>query len=375
MKIKTFEVSGLSKRTDFSFNFHDDINILTGINGSGKTTALKLAWYIVSGNFARLRNEIKFKKCSLTTDTFSLSLENIADNDIGFELRSNDKDEMESGTFNENHYDSDGDPFSDGEDFLRDLIRELSPSSIYFPTFRRVEGGYSIVGNRRNRLSHASHQGPIPESNLALQMEQLSSKLSYGPHKFVCSISTDDIAALLTERYAKTSEGVNNSYTEFSRSILDKIRNWRQETSSHDDQSEKLLLEIQASATQIEEFRGEAFKPFTVLSALVAKMFSFQGIKVRNLSLGDAAKAIDSDILSAGEKQMLSFLVYNAFSAETPIFIDEPELSLHPDWQRKLFPTLLDQQATNQFIISTHSPFIYSKYSDKELPLNSSRGD
>ena len=67
---------------------------------------------------------------------------------------------------------------------------------------------------------------------------------------------------------------------------------------------------------------------------------------------------------------MLSFLCYNAFSENTPIFIDEPELSLHIDWQRFLLPTLLDQSTGNQFFIATHSPFIYTGYPDKEFMLD-----
>ena len=55
--------------------------------------------------------------------------------------------------------------------------------------------------------------------------------------------------------------------------------------------------------------------------------------------------------------------------------IDEPELSLHVDWQRQLFPTLLKQGTSNQFIVATHSPFIYSKYPDKELMLSSDKGN
>lgn len=374
MKIKKYEVIGLNKRSDFSFDLHDDINILTGINGSGKTTALKLAWYLVSGNCARLRHEINFKKCFLETTSFSVQLERLSDNDIEYIFVNLESGSEVKGLFSETEFDSDGDAVYDGEDALRDLIRETSQSSIYFPTFRRIEGGYSIIGGRRTRFS-SGFQSVNPEANLSVQMEALSSKLSFGQHKFVCSISTEDIAALLTDRYAQISEGVNRSYTEFSRDILTKIRHWRQGDTTQDAQSEQLLLEIQSSANDIEELRQAKFRPFSILSGLVSKMFSFQGVKVKTLALGDAAKAIDSDILSAGEKQMLSFLVYNAFSVDSPIFIDEPELSLHPDWQRKLFPTLLDQQASNQFIISTHSPFIYSKYSDKELQLNPVRGD
>jgi predicted ATPase len=100
------------------------------------------------------------------------------------------------------------------------------------------------------------------------------------------------------------------------------------------------------------------------------------GIKIgTRLSFGDAAGAIDSDSLSAGEKQMLSFICYNAFYRNSVIFIDEPELSLHVDWQRQLFSILQRQQTSNQFIVATHSPFIYSKYPEKEFILIDDRGD
>jgi predicted ATPase len=72
---------------------------------------------------------------------------------------------------------------------------------------------------------------------------------------------------------------------------------------------------------------------------------------------------------------MLSFIAYNAFYRDAVFFIDEPELSLHVDWQRQLFPTLMSQEASNQFIIATHSPFIYSKYPDKEILIDAHRGD
>ena len=85
--------------------------------------------------------------------------------------------------------------------------------------------------------------------------------------------------------------------------------------------------------------------------------------------------AISSDLLSSGEKQLLSFLAYNAFMQNAIFIIDEPELSLHVDWQRQLFPTLLKQGTSNQFIVATHSPFIYSKYPDKELMLSSDKGN
>ena len=116
-------------------------------------------------------------------------------------------------------------------------------------------------------------------------------------------------------------------------------------------------------------------RPFDVLTELMQSVFRDKGVKVsQNIAFGLAKKAIAARILSAGEKQMFGFLSYNAFADNTTIFIDEPELSLHVDWQRILFRMLMSQGSTNQFIIATHSPFIYSQYPQKELFLNVDRG-
>lgn len=376
MKIKLFEVKGLNKRVSFNFEFHDDLNILTGVNGSGKTTALKLAWYLLSGSLIRVRREIDFKYCRLLTTSFDLELERLSGNDIRYEFTVFDEsDGAETGTFLDPiSIDSDGDVIEDGEDWLSARIRSVSDRSIFFPTFRRIEGGYSLSKGRvRGRAGGVVFNG-VADAGIGAQLEQISAELSHRSHKFVCAVSTDDIAALLTQRYALISEGVNKRYSDFSATILRDIRAWEQ-GAVESSESESLLLKIQAAANDVDMFRESNLRPFNVLSELVSKLFSYQGVTVKGLALGDAAKAIDSDILSAGEKQMLSFLVYNAFSVEAPIFIDEPELSLHPDWQRRLFPTLLDQQGSNQFIVSTHSPFIYAKYADRELSINSNRGD
>ena len=86
--------------------------------------------------------------------------------------------------------------------------------------------------------------------------------------------------------------------------------------------------------------------------------------------MGKESPIISPEKLSSGEKQMLSFLSYNAFYQDTVFFIDEPELSLHTDWQRLLVPTLLQQTKTNQFFLATHSSAIAARYPDKEIWLD-----
>jgi len=49
------------------------------------------------------------------------------------------------------------------------------------------------------------------------------------------------------------------------------------------------------------------------------------------------------------------------------ILIDEPEISLHPKWQTEIMKIYANIGKNNQFIITTHSPFIISQTYYKNL--------
>lgn len=76
--------------------------------------------------------------------------------------------------------------------------------------------------------------------------------------------------------------------------------------------------------------------------------------------------------LSSGERQLLILLTFIAFPpVGTNVFvIDEPELSLHPKWQRELLRDIEKLMGTNaQMIIATHSPEIVGRYKDRCVQL------
>lgn len=77
--------------------------------------------------------------------------------------------------------------------------------------------------------------------------------------------------------------------------------------------------------------------------------------------------------LSSGEKMMLSLVVdiarrlaianpslENKLEGEGIVLIDEIDLHLHPQWQRKLLPALTHTFPNIQFIVTTHSPQVLS---------------
>jgi predicted ATP-dependent endonuclease of OLD family len=371
MKLHKVSIKSLSNKIDCDFEFNEDINIITGVNGSGKTTLLKILWYAISGNIERISPEIKFKDFELDTSHFSLTLSK-RENVINWNYSG--KGIVKSGTFDLSNID----PFDEEANELNQLVIDNDTSSLFFPTFRRIEGGYSMTNTRTVRRRMRTG-GIITESmmrdDIQDEFDSISSRLSVSRHQFICSISTHDIVSLLTTRYAQSSEKLNEYYLRLSTSIINQIEGVKSDIEVNREEAFNILSELQEKAKDVNRKREELLQPFEVLSTLTAKIFQHKGIQVKSVTLGESVDAIDSGVLSAGEKQMLSFLCYNAFYDNSIIFIDEPELSLHPDWQRRLFPELLKQQASNQFIVATHSPFIYSKYEDKEIIMSKEKGE
>ncbi|MCD5982766.1 AAA family ATPase [Pseudomonas sp. CDFA 610] len=87
------------------------------------------------------------------------------------------------------------------------------------------------------------------------------------------------------------------------------------------------------------------------------------------LELADGT-IIDWYNFSKGEKTLLSLFLMVYLYRDTSVFLmDEPESSLHVEWQRMLFPALMKMAPNSQFIIATHSPFLVMN-TDSEQVIN-----
>ena len=64
--------------------------------------------------------------------------------------------------------------------------------------------------------------------------------------------------------------------------------------------------------------------------------------------------------LSSGEKQMLAILLTVLVEDDLPyvLFMDEPEVSLHIEWQKRLIDLILELNPHVQIILTTHSPAV-----------------
>lgn len=82
-------------------------------------------------------------------------------------------------------------------------------------------------------------------------------------------------------------------------------------------------------------------------------------------------KRIDIFDLSSGEKQLLILLTETLLQKQEPfIFLaDEPEISLHIEWQEKIIASIRSLNPSSQIIVATHSPEIASGWKDNIIDM------
>lgn len=100
--------------------------------------------------------------------------------------------------------------------------------------------------------------------------------------------------------------------------------------------------------------------------------------EIRFLQIGETLLPYQ---LSSGEKQMLAILLTVLVEDGQPyvLFMDEPEVSLHIEWQKKLIDTIRELNPKVQIVLTTHSPAVVmngwmdhvTEVSDITLPIGS----
>lgn len=320
MRIKSFEVLGLMrKENSISARLEPDLNILTGRNGAGKTTILKLIWYIISGNIYEALKDVNFDRIRIVTDEYECSVVRTGKITCKIELKIGG----EVRYYNDDDDDDNPSP-SSAEDYANPVLMALG-SSLFFPTFRRIEGGFGLTRSTILRFRRPPNQKNDIEEALAA----LSRKMTNEEHTFVSSISTVDIVNVIMQKFGALSSLSNEYQQSTAENIISQIRAYKADTGSDEAEEIKnanyVIDEIKTKIEVMEKKRREIMIPIEAIRDQVKSLFKHSGISLDSkFTFGDAANAINSDSMSAGEKQMLSFISYNAFYENSIIIIDEP---------------------------------------------------
>jgi AAA domain, putative AbiEii toxin, Type IV TA system len=131
------------------------------------------------------------------------------------------------------------------------------------------------------------------------------------------------------------------------------------------------IISVAEHIDKVESAIEVATAPRAKLQELIQRMFSGP----KKLSFTDTAISVLSEdgrdiglrSLSSGEKHVLRIFAEAINLRSDSLLIDEPEISLHIDWQRALIKSLITLNPDCQLILATHSPEIMAEIDDKYI--------
>ncbi len=105
-------------------------------------------------------------------------------------------------------------------------------------------------------------------------------------------------------------------------------------------------------------------EPKKIFQDMIDQLFASTGKKIirseNEIRFSQMKETLVPYMLSSGEKQMLCILLTVLIEDQKPyvLFMDEPEVSLHFEWQKQLIDLILKLNPNIQLIMTTHSPAV-----------------
>jgi len=426
-KISKVKIEGFWDDKEVILNFKDDVNFLIGVNGSGKTTIINLIAASLNADFATL-DKIQFRKIKI--DFFDL-IGNEANkqtyiivekterahspySNIIFKIKIPGKSKVSIFQLNEIEEDS--------------LFRHYPLNYIYEHRLPRSVGGGKLEKDINVALKAISNvtwlsihrtSGPRStddksfESTIDLKLKELSTdmvkyfgildrKYSLETEKFQKNIflslieakSGDDILSFsndLDEEDEK--ESLKQIFLLFKlkeNEFESKLENHYESFTNAKDKLDtgNLLLDDFAALldtkrihsivqewNSLNEKKTNIHRPKFTLIEEINNLFQRKKIIITERNElqveTQSGKIFPLSHLSSGEKQLLIILGQCLLQEnQNHVFIaDEPELSLHIEWQEKLVSNLKNLNPNAQIIFATHSPDIVSNFSNSVINI------
>lgn len=320
-----------------------------------------------------------------------------------------------------------------GYKYLYQKLRYINESILYFPTYRRIDidieeyfnipykhlayrlenrnySNFSLKDRRVVGISNSDINDILSDYSKEINeitSENLDDLLKSFIKKFIESIMNDDregirITAHKTEKDVIRDRLINinqileldidprelQDFAEYYYKKNNKAVNFIESREKGDEASAEDFLDLVYNRMQwteylailetlYEEYQKKLNDELSSYHYIAENIADFSGRKIQlvkkknnDLVIEKRWKEVDFSVLSTGEKQLFTFLVYCAIKLpeDRPslVIIDEPELSLHVKWQNKLLLNLMSKQHVN-IISATHSPYILNKKLDSTV--------
>lgn len=418
-----FEISGLFGDRRFAFDLDDhEPTLLTGSNGTGKSTVLRIIDAIGTGEWQGLVR-LPFRtatlhfdsgetfECQRTEDSLQLACNGMTANIPLFEL--------------------DQGPEDDEWRFITDAI-QTGPNAFDFQgrSFTRAQLGQIVRRERviatpeRQWLASFPDRFPIlfvTDQRLVVlddRAQHTAQRASRVRNRTAVELSARDLARQMQQvlsAYARESQRLDRDFPQRvvrAMASEEEVPVARLDTLLHEVESERKSLQAVGLLPRdlgpqvfqdlplhephvrpvIETFIRDTQNKFEVLKNFRDRLTLFNSFLNQHYAdtkkvvtdpvegfvvaiEGDSERTIEPSQLSSGEQQILVLAYEVLFRSEhgTLVLIDEPELSLHVLWQDTFVEDLTRMGAVRdlRFILATHSPTLIGGRDDLKRSLDS----
>lgn len=408
--ISRVEIYGFWGKYKIFTDFHSDINIFIGKNGTGKTTFINMLYAVLKGDLKSLLL-LEFQKITISLSDTNSKTRTIAvtkhespesaiqtityklgNKSYKFSVSARDMDLI---VRNSRRRSMMGNSLTELESKITELVN-ISSLTVHRITYDYPEEDYRII-----RRSDISIIPPIDQRldklmqylkdyqlTLAKQANEISSKLQKDVlvsmlynQKFDKFSISDTPPELEKEKLSKayqelgaldnaTRENIDEHIKALNRSLAI-IREFHNPQKSQNLNIQDIMPLSLLKRTQhiidlsleAEQKKKSVFELIDLFIDTIKNFIDDKDVSITpsgDLQTKKMQKTILLPALSSGEKQLLILLTETLLQKNAPfIFLaDEPELSLHIEWQAKIVPSIKRLNTSAQVIVATHSPEI-----------------
>ena len=446
--LRHFKASGVFRYLTMDLPLNDDLTFLYGLNGSGKTTALKLIMALLEPSLEPLVS-IPFTQLSLAGDTHKtgpveiLVEKNKSALEITTSLAPDAKLALKFGDFDIEDI-SDIQSMALKSNPVMKALDEITPPIFLgidrrfkaprrprrarvFPTQHQMANEFE----RKRRIGDPNFDAGLGEvaaviedfvRQLRLRQARIDDQFrkkilldafSYvDPQTHGFTPPTDEMIdafhgkrlaitetlkslelsseqfEVRSEQFFTTIEKILSDIRELSskrkkeRAISEELSNAMTAWFMNQQQVDRINRLFEA-ANNYQAERETVYKPLTDFVDLTNQFFVQTGKELHIDSAGDVRirmgnRTTSLNALSSGERQifiMLAHLSMNRRLLKDGVFIvDEPELSLHMDWQNMFVDAVQTANPRLQIILATHAPAIIGGRNDLCIPVSTVEG-
>ena len=387
--IVEFSIKGLTgRKEDINITLNRDVNVFFGLNGSGKTSLLKILHSAMSNDSSILK-DVPFSEAKVVI--YSIAHNKNYECTIQKEPKlTASKRSMKidprlwiGKTKNSELVNVDYQSYFSGlVDQPQWEVTPEQPNSskawahTYLPISRLYVG--SISSKRESSSDISEDQLDARFSDI---LQQVWMKYSYDVNSLVREAQEDGLANILRELLSpsgRTKKASKNIPPELALERVKSFLSRQKKKVALDEEkfigrysTEPGMRSVVGDIDRVERNIEQAVFPIEKLNTLIHQLFGFD--KKVNFSgreiviqLADGT-TITPQQLSSGEKHLLKLLIEVTAIKESTIIIDEPELSMHIDWQKTLLQTMNMLNPDTQLIVATHSPEVMSEIEDSKI--------